>query len=164
MSDSIFDITPPPTDGETPWFKGGEAPGQPGVYKRIYYTADGWTFPSYCWWDGEKWFTGADKPEKAQDNPMIASHYQPFYRDGFDFAWCGLMPVDELEALSEAKEARFDLLAELSKVDTTKKMHILLDPADFDRLKEIVEEKLQREEQLDLPLEEPDDNAAFFEV
>lgn len=137
MSDSIFDITPPPTDGETPWFKGGEAPGQPGVYKRIYYTADGWTFPSYCWWDGEKWFTGADKPEKAQDNPMIASHYQPFYRDGFDFAWCGLMPVDVYDAISEQK-------------------------AELDEAVEALAEHV--EEQLDLPLEEPDDNAAFFEA
>jgi hypothetical protein len=91
---SIFDITPAPLDGETAYFHGKEKPGQPGVYKRIYYTGDGWGKPSFCLWDGERWYGGSNEcADKAMDEPRTPSYYQPFLRDGFDFAWCGLMPA-----------------------------------------------------------------------
>jgi len=105
---SIFDILPAnDNDAETLWFKGGEKPGQPGVYKRIYYTGEGWSKPSFCLWDGERWYGGANDLERAMDEPRTASYYQPWMRDGFDFAWCGLMPAD-----MPAEDPQFDLALE----------------------------------------------------
>lgn len=109
---SIFDITPEPLEGETPYFHGGEKPGQPGVFKRIYYLADGWSRPSFCKWDGERWYGGAAEVSKAEDEPLQPSHYQPFLRDGFDFAWCGLMPKEEAEAPAAETPAAEDSVEE----------------------------------------------------
>lgn len=147
---SIFDITPPPLDGETPYFQGSEVPVREGVYKRIYYGGEGWGKPSFCYWDGEKWFSGAAHPEYAILEPMVPSAYQPFRRDGCDFAWCGVMPVElsHDEALAQIQEV-FD-----EPVDNP----LYAGGVVHDEPAEPVEE------QLDLPLEEPNENADFFEA